>query len=114
MSTPESNPIIHTPLLGNAKAHGYRPDALPISQLAVGEYVAVLAPGDGPHQIKVRVTAIETTRRFLDDPSIILPEILVGQIEPGETWGDFFRPGDPAYLPGALIRFGADNISELY
>lgn len=114
MPNPEPEPQIHTPVLEDAAAHGYGPGDESLAQLAARDCVAVMAPFDAPNQILVRVTAIERTSREPETGFMPIPEILVGRIEKDQSWGPWFRASDPAYAPGALIRFGRDNISRIY
>ncbi len=113
MPDPNSEPQIHTPVLEDAAAHGYGPGDESLSQLAIGDCVAVLAPFDAPIQILVRITAIERTTRH-PEAVLRMPELLVGRIEQDQAWGPMFRTGDPAYAPGAMIRFGSNKISRIY
>ncbi len=113
MPDQNSEPQIHTPVLEDAAAHGHGPGDESLSQLAIGDCVAVMAPFDAPNQILVRITAIERTARH-PETTFRMPEILVGRIEQDQAWGPVFRTGDPAYAPGALIRFDRDNISHIY
>ncbi|MCC7376968.1 MAG: hypothetical protein IT581_20075 [Verrucomicrobiales bacterium] len=69
---------------------------------------------DAPHVIAVRVTRVVSTMLDPVDRLVRIPAILEGVIESDQTWGDLFRPGDPAYQAGATVKFHSDNIAVLY
>lgn len=101
----------HQPVLGNASAHGLAPGDESLAALQPGDCVAVLTPEHPPHQIVVRVVEF-STHRIIGGP--LVPETLVGVIEPDQAFGPLFRPHDPAFSPGARIRFHRANISAVY
>lgn len=112
IDTPSKPPL--SPLLENARRHGRCPGDVALAGLTAGDCVAVLAPVDAPHTIAVRVTRIISTTLDPVDRLVRIPAIIEGIIEPDQTWGDLFRPGNPAYQAGALIRFHSDNVAAVY